>query len=290
MKGERALRHVRELVQFGARTPGSEGHRQAQDYILRHLRRTGAKVEEVDFTAHTPSGRVPMKNIVGKFSGRSSEIIVVAGHYDTKRLDGFLGANDGGSSAALLLELARVLGRSEANAVPVWVVFFDGEEAFRQWSAQDGLYGSRHQASAWKRASVVQRLKAVIVVDMIGDKDLTLRRDWNSTGWLTDLVWEVARARGYAAHFLDEQIAVEDDHLPFVRAGVPAVDLIDLEYGPQNSFWHTPADTVEKLSSRSFEVVGDVVLETVRRLGARWPGQASWCDTPGPNGTEESKH
>lgn len=274
MKGERALGHVRALVQLGERTPGSEGHRQAQVYILRHLRRSGAAVEEVDFSARTPGGSVAMKNIIGKFSGRSSEIIVLAGHYDTKKLEGFVGANDGGSSTALLLELARVLGRSQPNAMPVWVVFFDGEEAFRQWSARDGLHGSRHQVAAWKRAGIVPRLKAVIVVDMIGDKSLTLRRDRNSTRWLTDLVWEVARARGHGAHFLEEWTAVEDDHLPFVHAGVPAVDLIDLEYGPQNSFWHTRADTVDKVSARSFEIVGDVVLETVKRLGARWPGQA----------------
>jgi Zn-dependent M28 family amino/carboxypeptidase len=273
VSGAQALEHVRQLLKFGPRLPGSEAHRWAEDYIVRQLRLAYAEVEEVNFAAQTPQGLVPMKNIVGKFGGSSGEIVVLAGHYDSLRREGFVGANDGGSSAALLLELARVIGRQKSRPLGVWVVFFDGEEAFRQWSPQDSLYGSRYQASAWQRAGVLGRFKALILVDMIGDKDLTLRRDLNSTPWLTDMVWQIARAKGYQSHFLDDTTAIEDDHTPFVRASVPAVDLIDFDYGPGNRYWHTREDTLDKLGARSFEIIGDVILETVARLGQRWPGQ-----------------
>lgn len=271
VSGQRALEHVRALVKAGPRVPGSPGHRAAQDYIVKELRQAGAEVEEVDFVADSPLGKRPMKNIIGKIPGRSADLIVVSGHYDTLVQEGFLGANDGGSSAALLLELARVLARGQPNAIAVWVVFFDGEEAMRRWSATDGLYGSRYQASAWQREGVLARIKAFINVDMIGDKNLALKRDLNSTDWLTDLVWKVAAEKGFDTHFVEAARAVEDDHMPFIRAGVAAVDLIDLDYGPENRYWHTPQDTLDKLSPRSLEIVGEVVLETVRRLGQRWP-------------------
>lgn len=271
VNGKQAMEHVRALVQAGPRVPGSRGHKQAQGYILRQLRLARVEVEEVDFVAQTPKGTVAMKNIIGKIPGRSSEIIVLAGHYETLNREGFLGANDGGSSAALLLELVRVLGRTQPNAGTVWVVFFDGEEAFQQWSERDGLYGSRHQADAWQRSGLLSRLKAVVVVDMIGDRDLNIRLDSNSTWWLNELVLQVARENGTAAHFSKEERAVWDDHVPFVRAGVPAVDLIDFDYGPENRYWHTAEDTVDKLSPRSFEIVGEVVLALVARLSERWP-------------------
>lgn len=274
VSGETALEHVRQLVNVaGERWPGSPGHDWAQRYIVRHLRLAYAEVEEVNFVTRTPQGLVAMKNIIGKIPGESPDIIVLAGHYETLRRDGFVGANDGGSSTALLLELARELGRSQPNPTTVWVVFFDGEEAFQQWSGTDGIYGSRYQANAWRRAGVLERIKAVIVVDMIGDRDLALRREANSTRWLTDLVWSVAREKGYADHFLEETYAVEDDHTPFLREGIPAVDLIDFEYGPGNRYWHTGEDTPDKLSPDSFEIVGEVVLEVVRRLSQSWPGK-----------------
>lgn len=280
--GKRALGHVRALVRLGERPPGSQAHRRAQAYIIRHLRLAYAEIEEVDFAARTPRGLVPMKNIIGEIPGRSSDIVVLAGHYDTKKIPGFVGANDGGSSAGLLLELARVLGLQQPTPLTIWVVLFDGEEAFGQIGAGDGLYGSRYQVNVWQRAGVLERIRAVIVVDMIGDKDLALRRDLNSTTWLTDLVWQTAREKGHQAHFLDETTAIEDDHIPFVQAGVPAVDLIDLHYGPQNRYWHTPEDTLDKLSPRSFEIVGRVVLETVERLSQRWPGEPPKADSGQP--------
>lgn len=275
LSGDRALRHVKALVALGNRAPGSSAHRKTQAYIVQQLRLAKADIEEVDFTAATPRGAIAMKNIIGKFPGQSSEIVVVAGHYDTLFQKGFVGANDGASSAALLLELARVFGLKHSPPLGLWVVFFDGEEAVQQWSDVDGLYGSRHQVAVWGQQGVLPRIKAVLVVDMIGDKNLALKRDLNSTPWLTDLVWAVAKKEGYAAHFIDETTAVMDDHSPFVAAGVPAVDLIDFDYGPANGYWHTPQDTVDKLSAGSLTIVGAVVLATVEQLSQRWPGSLS---------------
>ncbi|MBI2957040.1 MAG: Zn-dependent exopeptidase M28 [Acidobacteria bacterium] len=265
VSGERAMGHVRRLVKLGGRPPGSDAHRRTQRYIAEQLHWVGLDVDEVDFVARTPRGSLAMKNIIGLIPGRSDDIIVLAGHYDTLATDGFVGANDGGSSVALLLELARVL-RQRENPLTVWVVFFDGEEAAERFGPGDGLHGSRYQAFAWQRDGVLERVRAVIVVDMIGDKDLTLRRETNSTAWLTDLVWAVAREKGYGTHFLDEEIAVLDDHVAFAQAGVPAIDLIDFDYGPGNRYWHTSADKPDKLHPRSFEIVGEVILETVKRL------------------------
>jgi Zn-dependent M28 family amino/carboxypeptidase len=275
VSGERALAHARALVGLGERWPGSEGHRRAQAYILGELRKLQVEVEEVNFTAETPRGRVPMKNIIAKIpglpaqAGRSADLLVVGGHYDTLWREGFVGANDGGSSAALLLELARVLKQQGPQRMGVWLVFFDGEEAVEQWSERDSLYGSRWQAALWRQQAVLERLRALIIVDMIGDKDLALKRESSSTPWLVDLIWKVAREKGYQKHFLDAQVPLLDDHTPFLQLGVPAVDLIDFDYGPGHRYWHTPQDTLDKISPRSMQIVGEVVLESLRRLMQR---------------------
>ena len=272
ISGERAMAHVRALVGFGERRPGSEGHRKAQEYILSELRKLQVEVEEVSFTAETPRGRVPMKNIIAKIpglpaqAGRSAETLVVGGHYDTLWREGFVGANDGGSSTALLLELARVLKQQAPQRMSVWLVFFDGEEAVEQWTERDSLYGSRWQALLWRQQGVLERIRALIIVDMIGDKDLALKRESSSTPWLVDLIWKVAREKGYGKHFLNQQIPLLDDHTPFLNLGVPAADLIDFDYGPGHRYWHTPQDTLDKVSPRSIQVVGEVVLESLQRL------------------------
>jgi Zn-dependent M28 family amino/carboxypeptidase len=260
---------VRALVGFGERRPGSEGHRKAQEYIVAELRKLQVEVEEVGFTAETPRGRVPMKNIIGKIPGRTADQLVVSGHYDTLWRDGFVGANDGGSSTALLLELARVLKQQAPQRMAVWVVFFDGEEAVEQWTESDSLYGSRWQARLWRQQGVLGRVRALINVDMIGDKDLALKRESSSTPWLVELIWKVAREKGYGKHFLDAEVPLLDDHTPFLQLGVPAVDLIDFDYGPGHRYWHTNQDTLDKISPRSMEIAGEVVLESLRRLMQR---------------------
>ncbi|MFQ5818056.1 MAG: M28 family peptidase [Terriglobia bacterium] len=269
--GTRALAHVRALVALGPRPPGSEGIRKARAYLRQQLRQAGVAVEELKFIAQTPRGPVSMSNLVARIPGKHTDIVILAGHYDTldtRRVPNFVGANDGGSSAAVLLELARVLA-ARRNHLSIWIVFFDGEEALRQWSARDGLYGSRTLAERWRGERVLPRIRAFILLDMIGDRDLRLRRELNSTPWLVKLVWNAARDLGHAAHFSNQTLVLEDDHLPFLRAGVPAVDLIDYDYGPGNRYWHTADDTLDKLSARSFQVIGEVVLETLRRLEQR---------------------
>jgi Zn-dependent M28 family amino/carboxypeptidase len=194
-------------------------------------------------------------------------VVVITGHYDTKSMPGtyFIGANDGGSSAGFLLEMAKVLAR-EVQKNDVYLVWFDGEEAVAQWSDYDSLYGSRHLAERWAADGTLARIRALINVDMIGDRDLGILEDMNSSAPLRELVWRTAERLGYGRHFLKNNSAIEDDHMPFVRRGVNALDLIDLDYGPGNSYWHTDKDTVEKLSGESFQIVGRVLLETLKEL------------------------
>jgi Zn-dependent M28 family amino/carboxypeptidase len=208
-----------------------------------------------------------MDNLIAKFRAPARETVIVAGHYDTKRFDQFrfVGANDGGSSAALLVELARVLG-TRRNALNYWLVFFDGEEAVQDWSATDSLYGSRHLVEKLSSSGGLSRLQALILVDMIGDAQLRILRESSSTPWLTDLVFNVAQRLGYGRYFVNSEHALDDDHMPFINAGVAAVDLIDFDYGPHNSYWHTAQDTLDHCSPQSLTIVGRVVVATLNEL------------------------
>jgi glutaminyl-peptide cyclotransferase len=206
-----------------------------------------------------------MTNVIGVLRGASPTVLILAGHYDTARLDGvrFVGANDGGSSAAFLLEMARVLGRRR-NKLSYWLVFFDGEEALKHWSTSDSLYGSRHLAGQLSYEKMLGRLKALILVDMIADRHLNALRESNSTPWLSDLIFNSARQLGHANSFSGGSFPVEDDHLAFLRTGVPAVDIIDLT--PFRSYHHTAQDTIDKCGPESLTVVGRVVLATLAEL------------------------
>ncbi len=263
-----AYRFAEKAVSFGARPSGSPAHARLQGFIVERLRSFGCEVTEEVFSASTPSGPVPMKNILCRLKGSAGRsALVVSGHYDTKVMPGthFVGANDAGSSTGLLLELARTLA-NQPRKRDVWIVFFDGEEAVGQWTATDSLYGSRHQSARWASSGFLGRIDALINVDMIGDRDLNILQDLNSSPALVSLVWKVAADLGYGRHFEQAQTAMEDDHMPFRRRGVEAIDLIDFEYGPLNRYWHTDKDTMDKLSPASFGVVGKVVIETLRRL------------------------
>jgi Zn-dependent M28 family amino/carboxypeptidase len=269
--GARALEHARQAVELGPRPPGSPALARLQGQIARKLRLAGCEVHEENFQAKTPAGLVAMKNILCRLKGSvGGRAIVVSGHYDTKPMPGvaFVGANDAGSSTGLLLELAASL-KGVPRKRDLWIVFFDGEEAFANWSATDSLYGSRHQAGVWAASGFLRQIDALINVDMIGDRDLNLLKDANSSPELVSLVWSVARDLGYSKHFETSATAIEDDHIPFRRLGVPAIDLIDFEYGPLNRYWHSERDTMDKLSAASLETVGKVVVENVRRLDAR---------------------
>ena len=265
--GGRAFADLKHLVAFGPRPAGSAALAETRRWIIAQLKLTGAQVEEDRFTASTPVGPIPMSNLIGKFPGTRRQVVMVAGHYDTKRFDDFrfVGANDGASSAALLLELARVLA-SRKNALTYWLVFFDGEEAIRQWTPADSLYGSRHLVEKLSASGELSRVEAMILVDMIGDAHLDVHREVNSTPWLADTVFSVAKRLGYAKYFPEGPIGVDDDHIPFVNAGVSAVDLIDFDYGPNQSYWHSPRDTLEHCSPLSLTIVGRVVAATIGEL------------------------
>ena len=265
--GARAFADLKHLVAFGPRPAGSPALADSRRWIMAQLKQAGAEVEEDAFIASTPVGEIPMTNLIAKFPGAQSKVVMVTGHYDTKLEEGFrfVGANDGASSAALLLELARVL-HGRKHALTYWLVFFDGEEAVREWTATDSVYGSRHLVQKLSSAGELWRIQAMILVDMIGDANLDIRREANSTPWLTDTVFAAAHRLGYAREFLDSPTAIDDDHMPFVDAGVAAVDLIDFDYGPSNSYWHTEKDTVEHCSPQSLTIVGRVVLATLADL------------------------
>jgi glutaminyl-peptide cyclotransferase len=263
--GQRALQFTRDLVAFGPRYIGSPGHAQTEAYLRKQLQ--GENLQQDTFTASTPAGALRMTNFIAKFSGKKDGIIVVAGHYDTLyKRDDFVGANDGGSSAGLLLELARQLHGKKLDGPSVWLVWFDGEEAIQHWSPADSIYGSKHLAALWTKDGTAKRIQAILLLDMIGDADLNIERDQNSTPWLLDVVYKAAGDLGHQTHFFGRPNEIEDDHLPFARAGVPVADLIDLNYGPNNSYWHTPQDTMDKLSPQSLEIVGSVVLRVITLL------------------------
>jgi glutaminyl-peptide cyclotransferase len=263
----RALQYTREVVAFGPRPIGSANHRKLENYILNHLK--GDSTEDDAFTADTIEGKLPVRNLIAKFPGTRDGIIVIAGHYDTNyplRSTGYVGANDGGSSTAILLELANQLRVKKREGHSVWLLWTDGEEAVKEWTATDSLYGVRHLADKWQQNGTLKNIKAFLLADMIGDADLNVDRDANSTPWLEELVYQAASKLGYQSHFFGRTITVEDDHLPFVQRGVPCADLIDLDYGYGNVFHHTPQDTLDKLSPKSMEIVGAVILETVQLL------------------------
>jgi Zn-dependent M28 family amino/carboxypeptidase len=213
-------------------------------------------------------GKIPMTNVIGVIPGENPTVVILAGHYDTATIKGvrFVGANDGGSSAAFLLEMARVLSNRK-NTFTYWVVFFDGEEALKQWSASDSLYGSRHLAERLASDGKLGQMKAMILVDMVADRHLNILRESNSTVWLSDLVFKAARTLGYSKAFSGGMFPVEDDHLPFVARGIPSVDIIDLT--PFGSYHHTAQDSIDKCSPESLALLGRVVLATLAELERR---------------------
>jgi glutaminyl-peptide cyclotransferase len=276
---KRAFEYTREVTAFGERYMGNENHKKLERYILDHLK--GDQVEDDSFTADTVEGKFPVRNIIDKFPGTKDGIIVIMGHYDTNywlRGTGYVGANDGGSSTAILLEFANQLrgARTGDSASPkkrdgysVWLVWTDGEEAVKTWTETDSLYGTRHLAEKWEKDGTLKKIKALMVMDMIGDADLDIIRNTNGTSWLLDLIYTAAERMGYQSHFYALQGPIEDDHLPFYNRGVPSADVIDLDYGYHNVFHHTPQDTMDKLSPKSLEISGDTILETVHLLDQR---------------------
>ncbi len=290
--GGRAYEHLRQLVSFGPRPAGSAALAATRRYIVGQLAAAGIKVSEQAFDADTPLGTLRMVNLIAEIPGQRPDRLLVGGHYDTKlfREFRFVGANDGGSSAALLIELARVL-KARANPMTVEMVFFDGEEAMLpDWGAGDNTYGSRHYVDVVQKAGRIGEIRALILVDMIGDRDLDIAREGESTSWLTDLIWASARRLGYQRHFLDDVEPIGgDDHFPFLKAGVPAVDIIDFHYPA----WHTAGDTLDKVSARSLQIVGEVLLDALpaieRRLAREAPQKVPPRFADGASGVREPR-
>jgi Zn-dependent M28 family amino/carboxypeptidase len=265
----RAMQYVKEIVAFGSRPAGSPGHVKVEQYIQSKLK--GDEIEVDAFTASTPAGKFPIRNIIAKFPGKKDGIIVIASHYDTNYPlpKEFVGANDGGSTSGLLLELANQFRGKQLDGYSVWLLWTDGEEAFVKWSDKDSLYGTKHLSQTWQQDGTAKKIKAFILLDMIGDADLDIQRDTNSTAWLSDLVYKAASALGYQSHFFQQTIAIEDDHIPFAKIGVPVVDIIDIDYGYANAYHHTTQDTLDKLSPKSLQIAGDVVLQTIQLINQR---------------------
>lgn len=266
-KGVVALADTRRAVAFGERPSGSAANLKLREWIVSELKPLGGQLTLDSFTAQTPTGAVPMANILLKFPGTSGRAIAVTGHYDTKKIPlvHFLGANDGGSSTGFLVEFARVMAKTPHHD-DIYIVFFDGEEAVAQWTDRDSIYGSKHLAAKWANDGTLGHLDALINVDMIGDSDLDVMDDGNSNEGLRQTMRSVAEKLGYSKYFHTEREGIEDDHIPFAESGVDVLDVIDFTYGPNNAYWHTAQDTMDKLSAHSFQVVGDVVLGVVKTL------------------------
>jgi hypothetical protein len=263
----KAWTHVEAQVAIGPRVSGTPGNAAARRHILDTLAAAKIAATEQAFTAATPRGPVAMTNIIATLPGTRDETIVIGSHFDTKHFPDFtfVGASDGASSTGALLEIGRVLAARQERTATIQLVFFDGEEAVGEWSATDSTYGSRHYVEAARASGALAHLRAFILLDMIGDRSLALYREGNSTPWLTDIIWSTAHRLGHGRHFLADTTLIEDDHLPFLQAGVPSVDLIDLDYPP----WHTAEDTLDKISADSLQVVGDVVLAALPDIEKR---------------------
>lgn len=262
------MQYGKEIVAFGPRPIGSANHKKVEDYILSHLK--GDQVEDESFTIDSTEGKFPIRNIIAKYPGSKDGIIVIASHYDTNwplRNINYVGANDGGSSSGLLLEMANQLRGKKRDGYSVWLLWDDGEESMRlPWYDPESLYGVRHAAQKWAADGTIKKIKGFLLEDMIGDADLDILRDQNSTPWVEDLIYQSATHLGYQSHFFEVTTAMEDDHRPFMDLGVPSADIIDFTYGYNNVFWHTVDDTIDKLSPKSLEIVGKVTMQTVQLL------------------------
>ncbi len=272
--GERAMDHVKKQIEFGPRPPGTEQLAKTRAYITKELKSYGTTVSLDEFTATTPQGEKKMANIVAEIPGETKTLILISSHYETKFYKdmNFVGANDPAASVATLIEIGRVLGsRTEKPKVTYRLVFFDGEESFCEgWSEcgdeenPDNTYGSRHYVSQLRARNELENTRAMILLDMMGYKNLELGRDPASTRWLQDIIWQTGRELGYGKVFVDREEGVGgDDHEPFLQAGVDAVDIIQLNSYPH---WHRADDTIDKVSAQSMKIVGETVLASLPKI------------------------
>ena len=264
--GKRAFAHVAKQVSFGPHPSGSPAIAQVQEYLLSELKSYGCTVETDAFTSDTPIGRLPMKNILVKSPGEKPGVIVLGTHYDTLLMDNFVGADDAGSSTAVMLELARLLC-PQKEKYAVWIAFFEGEEAMKHWSDSDSRYGSRQMAARLSTSGDIKKIRAFLLADIVGGRNARFLRESSSTPVLVDLIWNTSAKLGYSAIFLSESTSAQDDHDSFLKRGVPSVDVIGDFLN--NGYWHTPQDALDKISAKTLAIVGHVFLESVKQLQAK---------------------
>ncbi|MGH9648536.1 MAG: M28 family peptidase [Bryobacteraceae bacterium] len=272
---QQAYVYTARIAAFGERWPGSPGHTKTEALIRQVLQKDGARIEADDFTATTPRGPIAVHNIIGKFnvgSDPKQEIFILAGHYDTLFQKGFIGANDGGSSTAILLAFADALAEQKLK-MQIWLVWTDLEEAINSFTGDDGLYGSRHLAQKLASNGLRSRVRGFFLLDMIGDKQLGVARETESNRQLQDVIARAAGQLGYSQYFFQYDVGIIDDHVPFINAGIPAVDVVDARFGrmglafdSMGEFHHANTDTMDKVSQQSLEVVGRTILLTVELL------------------------
>jgi peptidase M28-like protein len=254
--GEKALAHVQAMVDFGPRPPGTEAIEKTRAYLITQLEAAGWKVERQAFSGETPRGKVNFVNLIATFRAQSAPSFLACSHYDTKTFDNarFVGANDGGSSTGVLLELARVLAERPDLASKIELVFFDGEEAYVEFNETDGLFGSRYFAEQLVAQDKAKRFRGGVLFDMVGDKSLTITLPPDSPPELAAGIFASADALKLRANFTYFDRDITDDHTPLNEIGIPVIDLIDFDYSP----WHTPDDTIDKLSAESLRITGSV--------------------------------
>lgn len=261
--GEKAFEHTRQQVELGPRSAGSAALEETRKLIISSLEANGWSVERQTFTDETPRGPVEFVNLIARYGGKeTTQRFIVSSHYDTKLYDTitFVGASDGASSTGALMELARVLALDPEFASQIELVFFDGEEAFEQFTPTDGLYGSRHYAADLRNSGRNKQFRAGILWDMIGDKDLTITLPPDSPPFLVSAIFKAAEELGVRKHFGYAQMPIWDDHVPLNQAKIPTIDLIDFQY----PYWHTADDTLDKLSPESLQIVGSVTLRYLK--------------------------
>ncbi|MDY0148953.1 MAG: M28 family peptidase [Kiritimatiellia bacterium] len=271
VSGEQALEEVRRFVALGPRLSGTKGAERAALYLADRLQELGVETEIQEFSDASPKGTLVFRNVLGRIPGTGKRILLLGSHYDTKVgiADDFAGANDSGSSTGLLLELARAFQATAPHPMEIRLAFFDGEESMKDYGPTDGLHGSRYLAQHMEAEGRLADIEAMILLDMIGDRNLTVTIPRNSAPPLVNEVFNAARAEGVRRYFQLYPAHILDDHVPFLERGVLAINLIDFQFGSEpgrNDYWHTPDDTMDKLSAESLDIVGRVTARVVAQL------------------------
>jgi len=268
---ERAYDELVQLLDLGLRDSGTPGAKAAAEHIRQRLETQGVEAEIDAFEDRCPKGDIIFRNVIGRIPGRGEGIIVLGSHYDTKAGmgEGFEGANDSGSSTAVLIELGRLLAEGPRLGPDVILAFFDGEECMERYGPADGLHGSKRMVRQLQEEGKIEEVQAMILLDMIGDRDLTVTIPRNVDPELVRRAFKAATEEGVRTQFSLYSFSVGDDHEPFLEAGIPAINLIDFHFGSapgRNDYWHTPEDTLDKISPESMGVVGRVTVRMINDL------------------------